>query len=164
MASFSDARVGLTPQAARLAEHVEALVREHRVWLRGSNRRGRAWRSLRMMSIPEVRGQVSYMLALHELGHLLAPGHTTLTRLQQEAQAWQWALDNAICEPTPTTGRAMYRRLTSYLRNYVAVNLRNGREVRKIPLAGDPFYRVADLLADIGEVPVGERRHREPVE
>src|SRR5438874_13389274 len=75
--------------------------------------RGRARRSL--IRIPAVRGQVSYFIALHEIGHLVGPGRSG-TRLEKEAAAWRWALANAAVEPTESARRSMGKRLRSYVR------------------------------------------------
>lgn len=64
--------------------------------------------------VPPIRGQVSYFVALHELGHLRHRGRSLMRRLDKEGAAWQWALDHALVEPTPRTWRSIWRSLSSY--------------------------------------------------
>ena len=80
-----------------LEAHVEEICEHHGIELAGASRRGRAtrWRGgRRQIAIPEVRGQVSYFIALHEIGHLVGPGRSA-PRLEAEANAWLWALANS---------------------------------------------------------------------
>lgn len=95
-----------------LEQHIQTIAESEGVEVihRGS---GRACRSQRWVSITPVRGQVSYLVALHELGHVLGPNPPL--RLSQEAAAWKWALDNTIVEPTTASYRSILRRLDSYL-------------------------------------------------
>jgi hypothetical protein len=96
--------------------------------------------------LPEVRSQVTYFLALHEIAHCLLHRTRRVPRLTEEAEAWEWALGHAVVDPSPATARSMYRKLGSYLSNYVAKNDRAGRAVRVIPPAGDPIWDTFDAL------------------
>jgi hypothetical protein len=93
--------------------HIHDLAKSHEVEViyRGN---GRACRSKRWITIPPIKGQVTYLLALHELGHIVGPNPRL--RLEQEVEAWRWALDHAECDPTPATIRSIVRRLESYER------------------------------------------------
>ena len=59
--------------------------------------------------IPPVRGQVSYFIALHEIGHLVGHGRSG-RRLESEAAAWRFALSTALVAPdrrnAPADGEA----------------------------------------------------------
>jgi len=103
----------VSAKADRYADHVELLAAQHGVAIviRG---RGIAYRRERKITIPEVRGQVSYLTALHELGHVVGP--RPKLRLSQEVAAWRWALDVALDEPTPAAWRSILRALESYAR------------------------------------------------
>lgn len=68
--------------------------------------------SVRRIIIKPVKGRVSYFVALHELGHHLAP--RPKTRLEQEVVAWRWALDNCVELPTPGVWKMIARCLDSY--------------------------------------------------
>ena len=72
--------------------HVEELCREHGIQLARASSRGRAirWQGGKLeISIPPIRGQVSYFIALHEIGHLVGRGRSA-PRLESEANAWLW--------------------------------------------------------------------------
>ena len=109
--------------------HVAQLCREYGIELIGSSSRGRAirWRGgKREIAIPPIRGQVSYFVALHEIGHLVGRGRSA-ARLEAEANAWLWALEHTIIEPTPATRRSISNRLGGYLR------WAESRQYRRVP-------------------------------
>ena len=64
--------------------------------------------------IPPVRGQVTYFVALHEIGHLIGPGRSG-TRLEKEAAAWRFALRETLVAPTDACRRRIGKRLRSYV-------------------------------------------------
>jgi hypothetical protein len=111
---------------------------------RGAPTRGRAAR----IRVPEIRGQVSYLVALHELGHLVARGNRSLPQLEAEAQAWRWALDHALVEPTETTRARIRTYLRSYYDRAVVRRVLGRRVVAAIPSAGSPYWT---LLAELGD-------------
>lgn len=132
------------PGMIALEAHVEELCEQHGIEIAGASRRGRAtrWRGgRRQISIPEIRGQVSYFVALHEIGHLVGPGRSA-PRLEAEANAWLWALANAAVEPTPATRRSISRRLHGYLA--WAQNRQYRRVPPRIPERGHPFWRLLE--------------------
>jgi hypothetical protein len=147
-------------EAEKLAAHVIDLCHQHRKTWRVQGR-GRAFPRIGIFDSPEVKGQVTYFLALHELAHCVLRHHSTkLCRLEQEAEAWRWALDNCCKDPTTATARQIYRRLVrSYLRNYVMKNLRLGKTVRKIPEADSFFWHVCDVIATWAEIPENQWEH-----
>ena len=99
-------------KAERYAEHVLSLAQTLgvEVVVQGG---GRANRRRRRVKIPAIRGQVSYLVALHELGHIAVKPEPVL-RLDQEVAAWEWALANTLDEPTLATWRSILRCLESY--------------------------------------------------
>jgi hypothetical protein len=102
-----------------LEEHVEALCAGHGIALTFSGR-GRAEVHRRgherfsVIRVPPIRGQVSYFVALHEIGHLVGPGRSG-RRLEREAAAWRWALANSRVAPTDATRRRLGAKLRSYV-------------------------------------------------
>ena len=68
----------------------------------------------RVVVVPPIRGMSSYLVALHELGHHLAPRAMSGTRLVRESLAWTWAIDNARVEPTPGARRSALNALYGY--------------------------------------------------
>ena len=99
--------------------HVDELCELHGI-VRLSGSRGRAevhrrnGRRMVAIRIPPVRGQVTYFVALHEIGHLIGPGRSG-TRLEKEAAAWRFALRAARVEPTDASRRRIGKRLRSYV-------------------------------------------------
>src|SRR5438034_9973385 len=92
-----------------LGAHVVELCACHGITWRLGGRgraevRGRGSGRRQLIRTPAVRGQVSYFIALHEIGHLVGPGRSG-TRLEKEAAAWRWALANSVVYPTETTRR-----------------------------------------------------------
>ena len=125
--------------------HVEELCREHGIGLAGASSRGRAirWRGGRLeIAIPEIRGQVSYFIALHEIGHLVGRGRSA-PRLEAEANAWLWALEHAAVEPTAATRRSISRRLDGYLQ--WARNRQYRKVPPRIPPREHPFWQLLSL-------------------
>ncbi len=125
--------------------HVEELGAEHGIELTGASARGRAirWRGGRLeISIPPIRGQVSYFIALHEIGHLGGRGRSA-PRLESEANAWLWALQNAAFEPTEATLRSISKRLNGYLA--WAQNRQYRRVPPRIPEDDHVFWRMLAL-------------------
>ncbi|HEY3191403.1 MAG TPA: hypothetical protein VGJ61_01365 [Solirubrobacterales bacterium] len=125
--------------------HVDDLCRGHGIDLVGSSSRGRAirWRGGRLeISIPPIRGQVSYLIALHEIGHLVGRGRSA-PRLESEANAWVWALEHSVVEPTPATRRSISSRLRGYLE--WARNRQHRRVPPRIPARDHPFWALLEL-------------------
>lgn len=125
--------------------HVEELCAEHGIELAGASQRGRAirWRGGRLeIAIPPIKGQVSYFIALHEIGHLVGRGRSK-PRLESEANAWVWALQNAAFEPTDATLRSISKRLNGYLA--WARNRQYRRVPPRIPEPDHVFWRMLDL-------------------
>jgi hypothetical protein len=128
-----------------MESHVTQLCQDHGIDLAGSSSRGRAirWRGGRLaISIPEIRGQVSYFIALHEIGHLVGRGRSA-PRLEAEANAWVWALQNAAVEPTDATLRSISRRLRGYLE--WAQNRQHRRVPPRIPPRDHVFWSLLGI-------------------
>jgi hypothetical protein len=125
--------------------HIHQLCRQHGIERVGPSARGKAirWRGGRLgIAIPEIRGQVSYFIALHEIGHLVGRGRSA-PRLEAEANAWIWALENRAVEPTLATLRSISRRLGGYLE--WARNRQYRRVPPRIPPRGHPFWSLLEL-------------------
>ena len=128
-----------------MESHITQLCQDHEIELVGSSARGRAirWRGGRLeIAIPEIRGQVSYFIALHEIGHLVGRGRSA-PRLESEAIAWLWALQHAAVEPTEATKRSISRRLRGYLE--WARNRQHRRVPPRIPARDHPFWALLEL-------------------
>lgn len=94
-------------------EHIEILLVRHSITADWRDRTSaRSWRKTRRVRLERVRGASSYAIALHEIGHIVAPQGPR--RLEKEAQAWRWAKDNAI-EWTEGMERLASRCIKTYL-------------------------------------------------
>ncbi|MEI7760438.1 MAG: hypothetical protein WCJ67_06645 [Thermoleophilia bacterium] len=106
------------------------------------HRDGRRERRLEIR-VPPVRGQVSYFIALHEIGHLVGVGRSG-RRLESEEAAWRFALSTALVAPTDATRRRLGKRLRSYV---IWAELRAGRRQPPfVPPANDPFWQLLAWL------------------
>jgi hypothetical protein len=132
--------------AAALDRHVDELCELHGI-VRLSGTRGRAevhrrnGRRTVAIRIPPVRGQVTYFVALHEIGHLVGSGRSG-TRLDKEAAAWRFALLEARVQPTDACRRRIGKRLRSYV---TWAELRQHR--RRPPVVPPPESSFWSLLA-----------------
>ena len=106
-------------KAARLRAEIHSLARQAGIEIEESGTR-RAKAQLfrgggrRVIVVPPIRGMTSYLVALHELGHHIAPRAMSATRLVRESLAWSWAMSNARVEPTPGARRSALRALYGY--------------------------------------------------
>jgi len=132
--------------AASLDRHVDELCELNGI-VRLNGTRGRAevhrrnGRRTIAIRIPPVRGQVTYFVALHEIGHLVGPGRSG-TRLDKEAAAWRFALREARVQPTDACRRRIGKRLRSYV---TWAELRQHR--RRPPVVPPPDSPFWSLLA-----------------
>lgn len=72
------------------------------------------------IEVPEIRDQVDYLITLHELGHVFhnhTCGRPPFSNkkfyfdngvLKSECQAWNWALDRSMLEPTEECRRFIW--------------------------------------------------------
>lgn len=131
--------------ADQMEAHIKALCNHHGIEWNATSRRGKAirWRGgRREIAVPLIRGQVSYFIALHELGHLVGKGRSA-PRLEAEANAWIWALENSAVEPTAATLRSISRRLRGYLA--WAKNRQHRKHPPRIPAPDHEFWALLDL-------------------
>lgn len=108
--------------------HIKTLCRDHKIALkeRGDSH-GWAKVHRRIVSVPKIVNQRSYLTAMHEIGHILLWDardkekfpHFYSTKpyiLFEEAAAWKWAFDNAMERITYDTRIDALRALHSYHR------------------------------------------------
>ena len=98
----------MTPQLA----HIVALALAHDIRLDWRTTGGCAWPKLRRVSTAKPKSDITYAVALHELGHVL--GVQSGRKLDCEIQAWQWAVANASYWSTSMTKKAR-KSLDSYI-------------------------------------------------
>jgi hypothetical protein len=85
------------PGFADMAARIDRLAAEHEVAVTWCDSASKAYTDQRHVAIRPVRSEVTYAVALHELGHILAEGGRGRFWMDLEAEscAWEWALRNA---------------------------------------------------------------------
>lgn len=116
-----------------LQAHITRLLVNNQIsveWKPGTS--GRSWRKTRSVRLSPVKSEITYAIALHEIGHIL--GDYPKTRIDKEVAAWQWAKTYALTW-TPTMQAAAVKRLG----NYIAWSRRH--QTMRVPGPGHPIYK-----------------------
>jgi hypothetical protein len=76
--------------------HILELCKEHdiEIFESGVSGRGRAWMRTRKIQVGKISSVISYVVALHEIGHIMDTENTS--KQDREIFAWEWAMDNAL--------------------------------------------------------------------
>lgn len=114
-----------------LKSHVLQLLSKNQISMEWSHS-ARAYRKTRHVKLPPIKSEITYAVALHEIGHIV--GDQPRTRIDREVAAWQWAKTYSLVW-TPKMQAAAVRRLESYL-----VWSRR-HQTMKVPGPGHPIYR-----------------------
>jgi hypothetical protein len=112
----------------KLAEHIESLCQEHEITVESHSSGGRAWKKGRRIKIRPVKSDITYFVALHEIGHILHPDAGRGLRLHKEAHAWDWAIKNSIVPVSAAVSKMIFRSLDSYRRA-----LQGGKRMKSVP-------------------------------
>lgn len=110
-------------QYAKLAKHIESLCFNNKItcMLDCNIRSGHANLLIRAIKIRPVKSYVTYTIALHEIGHILAPsrsyGTFTDYKIESEINAWGWAINNNLVW-MPIMTKTLYRGLAGYVKYY----------------------------------------------
>src|ERR1017187_8686689 len=83
-----------THDARRLAQHVDQLCVSAKIAMRSHTSGGRASVRRSTIAIRLVRSEVTYAVALHEIGHIAGPQVRGM--LNREVEAWLWAKRHAL--------------------------------------------------------------------
>lgn len=92
----------MTATIQDMAEHVNALVRQHEIHVNydsdecGLPEGGFAAIELWEIWIPTINFYKDYCTALHEIGHILGDQRWSNDRMTREKDAWTWAKENAL--------------------------------------------------------------------
>lgn len=120
---------------AELAAHIDELCDKHEIEVYGHTRGGRAYKASRQIHIRPVKTHITYFIALHEIGHVVhPPAGNGLPRLEKEYHAWDWAIANALIDPSDV----VMQRIRKYLSSYLAKARRSPR--MKLPDTTHPFW------------------------
>ena len=98
-------------------DHVEALARTHGVIVRRAVRRGsgraKSYGGAKVIVTYGINTQRDYITALHEIAHQVQ-GQVE-PKLEREASAWQWAIEQSIVEVSKPTRAHVALCLQSYV-------------------------------------------------
>lgn len=120
----------------KLEKHIHRLCQENGIRRIVKPGRGRARVAMRVIRHPPLgQDPMAYFVALHEIGHVVIG--LTGTRLEREALAWQYALDNSIIP----VHYSIRQRICACLIRYLA---RANQAGWKQPVRGDLYW---DLVA-----------------
>lgn len=98
----------------KMESHVQGLCAQHGITVGSHSRGGRASRNSKTIWIRPVRSSVTYFVALHEIAHVVYPPAGRGLRMEQEAHAWDWAIENAVAPISKTVRHLIHRCLDSY--------------------------------------------------
>jgi hypothetical protein len=124
-----------------LDEHVKRLCVQNGIRVReikSYNARAYSGRGVRAIAIHPVKTEVTYIVALHEIGHLIGPNRSG-RRLEKEAAAWEFVIEQSIVPLSSPSYRRMRKALDSYL-------ARATRRKMVIPAPGDSFWQTYELI------------------
>lgn len=107
-----------------LADHIERICKIEDIKIESHSRGGRAYRRKRLIKIRPVKSEITYAIALHEIGHILGKRQSG-TRLDKEVGAWEWALEHAVRWTLP-----MSRKMRDCLQSYLAWSERSSQAKR----------------------------------
>jgi hypothetical protein len=81
------------PTVDNLRDHVRDLCEDHDISVRFCKRLDDSFALIEFeeVTIPEVKSDVSYAVALHEIGHILGKHQRSKRTLVRERWAWKWA-------------------------------------------------------------------------
>jgi hypothetical protein len=83
---------------AAMQQHVKTLTEGQDITVRWIQRpgRGQSAREWRETFVAPVKSPISYIVALHEIGHLLGRHQGSSRVMVRERWAWKWARQNAL--------------------------------------------------------------------
>jgi hypothetical protein len=95
---------------ADLTAHIYELAEKYRIEIRWGEDRHNAWAAPDLVMTPQIRYDIDYLVALHEVGHVVLQMegqhpdwefYDEWSEVEEEAQVWRWALDNTIIPISP---------------------------------------------------------------
>jgi len=124
-----------------LAQHIQRLCDQHGVDIVERKSRG-AWarKRGRTISIRPVKTERTYIIALHEIGHIVGRNRSA-RRLEQEAAAWDFVLEQSIVPLSDASYAFILRCLDSYLRQAA-----HSRRSIVIPEKGHRFWKTYEAI------------------
>lgn len=101
----------------KMQDHVAQLCQRHSIRMQTRiSPGGRAWAKVRTVKIKPVKSQTTYIVALHEIAHIVYPLARHGDRLLKEAAAWKWAIENSVVKIKSNIYTKILKYLASYLK------------------------------------------------
>lgn len=124
-----------------LAEHIQWLCMKHGITIiHRKSYGGWARKRDRTISIKPVKTERTYIVALHEIGHIVGR-HRSGRRLEQEGAAWDFVLEQSIVPLSLASYAFMLKCLQSYLH-------RAARRGMTVPDRGHRFWRTYEAIVE----------------
>jgi hypothetical protein len=100
-----------------MREHVIKLCQQWGIVTNWCDRPSKAWAApaLQEIGFAPIKSAISYVTALHEIGHVRGHYQRSRHRMVRERWAWRWARANALIW-TPVMDRARQRSIALYER------------------------------------------------
>jgi hypothetical protein len=134
-----------------LRRHIDQLCLEHDIQIRERRRSGGvAIKRQRVVSIRPVKTERTYIIALHEIGHIVGRNRSG-RRLEQEAAAWDYVIEQSIVPLSTASYEFMEKALLSYLNR---ARFTGRRMV--IPEQGHRFWSTFEVITARSSVNITE--------
>jgi hypothetical protein len=82
----------------QMHDHIMSLIEQYDIichWVARPPKAHAFW-ELEEVWIPKIKSQISYVTALHEIGHLRGRHRASRWRMVRERDAWRWAKSHAL--------------------------------------------------------------------
>jgi hypothetical protein len=120
-----------------LVQHIQRLCERHGIEIvERRSRGGWARKRGRTISIKPVKTERMYIIALHEIGHIIGPNRSG-QRLEQETAAWDFVLEQSIVTLSDGSYAFMLGCLDGYLHRAT-----HSRRAMVIPEQGHRFWKL----------------------
>lgn len=128
---------------------VVSFIAEHHIRILGPSQRGWADYEKRGVKIPAIKDEFTYLLSLHEIGHIVSMDeclerrggeyYEKVSAVDREAIAWTWALDQSLI-PVDLLDRKTRREILRRFFTYVSGELMDEESERTPPKILDSWY------------------------
>jgi hypothetical protein len=87
-----------TPSVEEMRTHIDQLCLTRDIMIEYCVRPTQAWsaREIETICVAPVKSQISYVTALHEIGHIVGRYQTSRRSMVRERWAWEWARRQAL--------------------------------------------------------------------
>lgn len=110
--------------------HILELCKKHNIecFESAPSGKGKAWMAARKIQIGKVSSVISYIVALHEIGHVMDTENTDIQ--EREVFAWDWAIQNTLVW-NERCREKMEQCLASYVIGFAKKRIRMSESMKK---------------------------------